>query len=122
MGVNNHSVFLLNDGTVKAVGYNDFGQCGTGNTTSPITSIYTIPGLNNVKQVVASTAYTAYLMNDGTVKVVGANTYGQLGDGTTVNKSTIITVILLRRKREVFELLAQKENPMSYTLRRKVAS
>ena len=45
MSKNDFSVFILQDGTVKTVGYNIYGQCGTGNTNSPQLSLYTIPNL-----------------------------------------------------------------------------
>ena len=48
MGLNNHSIFLLNDGTVRTVGANGHGQCGTGETSLQL-SLYTIPNLNNVR-------------------------------------------------------------------------
>ena len=78
-----HTVFLLEDGTVRTVGGNYFGQCGTGNTTHPQLSLYTIPNLNNVKQVACGVHHTVFLLKDGTVKTVGSNRHGQCGTGNT---------------------------------------
>jgi len=90
---NSHTVFLLNDGTVKAVGRNDYGQCGTGNTTSPQLTLYTIPGLSNVKQVICGDSHTVFLLNDGTVKTIGLNSSGQCGTGTiTSSQLTLFTI------------------------------
>jgi hypothetical protein len=45
-----------------------------------------------VQGVAAGTYHTVFLMTDGTVRTVGQNTYGQLGDGTTVQKSTPVDI------------------------------
>ena len=73
----------LNDGTVRTVGHNGSGQCGTGKTSNTQLSLYTIPNLNNVKQVACGEYYTVFLLEDGTVRTVGHNEYGQCGTGNT---------------------------------------
>jgi len=78
-----HNVFLLNDGTIKTVGQNDSGQCGTGNTTTPQLTLYTIPSLSNVKQISCGQSNSIFLLNDNTVKAIGYNNYGQCGNGST---------------------------------------
>jgi ribosomal protein L27 len=85
MGSTSHSIFLLKDGTVRTVGRNDFGQCGTGNTNTSQLSLYTIPNLNNVKQIACGGYHTVFLLKDGTVRTVGFNNYGQCGTGNTSN-------------------------------------
>jgi prepilin-type N-terminal cleavage/methylation domain-containing protein len=93
-----HSVFLMNDGTVKAVGNNSGGQLGDGTTTSrsyPVNVMLnaTTP-LTGVKEIVTDYNHTLFLMNDGTVKAVGNNSGGQLGDGTTTSRSYPVNVML----------------------------
>ena len=83
MGISNHSIFLLEDGTVRTVGYNEYGQCGTGNTNTPQLSLYTIPNLNNVKQIACGRYHTVFLLNDGIVRTVGYNGSGRCGTGKT---------------------------------------
>jgi len=39
---------LIRRRTVRTVGANEYGQCGTGKTSSSQLSLYTIPDLNNV--------------------------------------------------------------------------
>jgi len=93
MGANDHSLVLLNDGTVKAFGDNIEGQLGLGNTTSPITSPALISSLSNVKQIGCGGTYSLVLLNDGTVKAFGYNTSGQLGLGNVTTPITSPTLI-----------------------------
>lgn len=91
--------YLLNDGTVRACGLNNFGQLGIGNTTNQTTLVQ--PNVSNVKQIY-NFAYDAgtpniyttvfFLLNDGTVKACGHNGFGQLGVGNTTNQTTPVTV------------------------------
>jgi alpha-tubulin suppressor-like RCC1 family protein len=59
-----HTVGLKSDGTVVAVGYNDYGQCN-------------LVGWTDIVQVAAGVAHTVGLKSDGTVVAVGDNGYGQ---------------------------------------------
>jgi len=86
----NHTVFLMNDGTVRTVGLNDYGQLGDGTTVDKSTPVDI--GLTGVQGVATGYYHTVFLMQDGTVRTVGLNNYGQLGDGTTVDKSTPVDI------------------------------
>jgi hypothetical protein len=59
---------LKSDGTVVAMGDNEYGQCDVGNWTGII-------------QVAAGGGYTVGLKADGTVVAVGSNSYGQCDVG-----------------------------------------
>jgi uncharacterized repeat protein (TIGR02543 family) len=66
-----HTVGLKIDGTVVAVGYNEYGQCDVGNWT-------------DIVQVAAGGEHTVGLKSNGTVVAVGDNEYGQCNvDGWT---------------------------------------
>jgi len=93
MGLNYHSIFLLEDGTVRTVGRNDYGQCGTSNTNTRQLSLYTIPNLNNVKQIACGGTHTVFLLEDGTVRTVGYNEYGQCGTGKTSSEQLSLYTI-----------------------------
>ena len=59
-----HTVGLKSDGTVLAVGDNDYGQCDVNNW-------------NNIIAISAGNKHTIGLKSDGTVIAVGDNNYGQ---------------------------------------------
>ncbi len=81
---------LCSDGTVKACGYNGYGNLGTGN----MNQVYTFTNMvniNNAIQVATTGQHTIILCADGTVKTTGYNN-GQLGLGDTTWRSTPIQV------------------------------
>jgi alpha-tubulin suppressor-like RCC1 family protein len=84
-----HSYILKPDGTLWGVGWNDFGQLGTGNTTNVNNWIKIT---DNVKAVSAGYQYSLILKNDNTVWATGINGSAQLGDGTKANQPRLIQV------------------------------
>ncbi|MEO5368135.1 MAG: Ig-like domain-containing protein, partial [Magnetococcus sp. WYHC-3] len=90
-GGNLHTVALKSDGTVRAWGYNGYGQLGDGTTTTRLTPVQ-VSGLTGVVAVDAGSTHTVALKSNGTVWTWGANTSGQLGDGTTINRPTPVQV------------------------------
>eukprot|EP00928_Gymnodinium_smaydae_P072876 TRINITY_DN56164_c0_g1_i1.p1 TRINITY_DN56164_c0_g1~~TRINITY_DN56164_c0_g1_i1.p1 ORF type:complete len:335 (+),score=69.44 TRINITY_DN56164_c0_g1_i1:107-1006(+) len=73
-----HSVFLRNDGTVYASGWNTRGQLGDGTVTSRRSPVFIMA---NISAVAAGAAYTLLLRGDGDLYATGANSLGQLGNG-----------------------------------------
>jgi len=51
-----------------------------------------VTGLAGAVQVAAGHYSSLALLGDGTVRAWGANTYGQLGDGTTTRRTSPVTV------------------------------
>lgn len=87
-----HTMFLMEDGTVKAVGLNTSGQLGDGGITTRETLI-DVP-ITGVAKVICGFEYTMFLMQDGSVKGVGRNDYGQIGNGVPTIQQTIQTINL----------------------------
>ena len=92
-----HSVYLKSGGTVWAAGRNDYGQLGDGTTTDRSNPVQVVDGSGNpligMVGVAAGSSYTVYLKGDGTVWAAGRNHFGQLGDGTTTNRTNPVQVL-----------------------------
>lgn len=81
-----HSCAVLRRGEVECWGPNAFGQLGDG-TTETQRLPTPVRRLRDVVQVsTGSVGYTCALVRGGTVKCWGGNAYGELGDGTTVDR------------------------------------
>ncbi len=93
-----HTLVVKADGTVWAWGNNNFGQLGNGTTVNSRVPVRVLDSadpsgfLQNVSGVAGGDAQTVAVKTDGTVWTWGANSYGQLGDGTTTGRSTPVQV------------------------------
>jgi alpha-tubulin suppressor-like RCC1 family protein len=85
-----HSLAVKGNGTVFAWGLNDNGQLGNGTTVARSAAIQVKTGANTfltgVASVSAGSGHSLALKLDGTVWAWGANSNGQLGDGTTTDQ------------------------------------
>lgn len=92
-----YAVALKSNGTAWAVGANDLGQLGDGTTThrSRFTQMGVADGsaITNVYSISTGAAHSALLQSDGTPWAVGFNSSGQLGDGTTTNRSRLAPML-----------------------------
>ncbi|MCB0047357.1 MAG: hypothetical protein KDD92_18170 [Caldilineaceae bacterium] len=96
-----HTCALTNSGAVKCWGDNSDGQLGTGNTVSSNVPVNVIGLESEVRQISAGDNHTCVIfLHDGynytysdRVKCWGNNSNGQLGDGTTNNRSAPVDVI-----------------------------
>src|SRR3712207_4798811 len=80
-----------------AWGANEFGQLGDGTTTSRNVPVQVampsgVPSSVDVGKVAAGRAYTLLLFN-GRVWACGDNANGELGDGTTTNRTRPVPVL-----------------------------
>ncbi|MBV2168063.1 MAG: hypothetical protein KUL82_05075, partial [Bdellovibrio sp.] len=73
-------------------GDNSKGQMGDGTTALEYKTPNLALGLSNAVDLVAGSEHACMTKNDGTVLCWGANAYSQLGDGTTANRNTAVTV------------------------------
>lgn len=90
-----HSLALKSDGTVWAWGLNSSGQVGDGTGTNRLTPTV-VPGLSGVERIAAGDNFSAAIegagAGHGQLWTWGANTVGQLADGTLVNRLSPVAV------------------------------
>ncbi len=91
-----HMVALLGDGTIRTWGSNTNGQLGDGTlqtSTYPVVVRMQdgIP-MTGVVAVAAGYSHTLARLRDGTVLAWGRNAWGQLGDGTRVDRTHPVPV------------------------------
>jgi alpha-tubulin suppressor-like RCC1 family protein len=109
-----YSLALLNDGTVRAWGRNDFGQLGNG-TPGTGSSTPVMARLTNVKAVAAGGDHALALLNDGTVRAWGANDFGQLGNGESGTRS--FTPVAVLGLKDVSLIAAGRFHSLAYPRR-----
>ena len=88
------SAAVRTNGTLWAWGYGHQGQIGDNagvvQRSSPVS---VVGGFTNWCQATAGSQHVFGLRTNGTLWAWGANCYGRLGDGTTVNKSSPVSVV-----------------------------
>ena len=87
-----HSCALMSGGGVKCWGGNSFGQIGDGTTTSALTPTDVFGFQSGATGISVGTAHTCAANTAGGLKCWGRNEYGELGDGTTTNRSMPVDV------------------------------
>lgn len=86
-GVKTPALWLMGD--------NSFGQLGDNSVVYKSSPVQTIAGGINWKQVSCNNQSVAAIKTDGTLWCWGGNAYGQLGDNTTVLRSSPVQTIAL---------------------------
>uniref|UniRef100_A8LWT2 Regulator of chromosome condensation, RCC1 n=1 Tax=Salinispora arenicola (strain CNS-205) TaxID=391037 RepID=A8LWT2_SALAI len=90
-----HSLAVTSAGTMLAWGLNSAGQLGDGTTTNRNTPVAVdLPTGTTITAIAAGNGHSLALTSAGTMLAWGENTWGQLGDGTTTNRNTPVTVDL----------------------------
>jgi alpha-tubulin suppressor-like RCC1 family protein len=100
-----HVLALARDGSVYAWAANDKGQLGIGTlpvfdfkgksdseATGYLPYPMRIPDLSDVVAIDTGFEHSLALLKDGTVRAWGNNRYGQLGDGTTMDRDKPVVV------------------------------
>jgi alpha-tubulin suppressor-like RCC1 family protein len=90
----NHTAVIKTDGTLWTWGTNSQGQLGDNTVTQRNTPVTTFAGGNNWKQVAGGQFFTAAIKTDGTLWTWGSGGNGQLGDNTSINRSTPVTTFV----------------------------
>jgi alpha-tubulin suppressor-like RCC1 family protein len=94
-----HSCAITTSGSAKCWGENTYGQLGDGTTANKLTAVVVTGLTSGIATIsaggsVAPTSYLACaLTTAGKVKCWGSNGSGQLGDGTTTQRTIPIDVL-----------------------------
>jgi alpha-tubulin suppressor-like RCC1 family protein len=89
----NHLLILTDDGSLYAMGYNGYGQLGTGDTINrSIPTKVNIPA--SVRSIATSASDSFAIDIDGRIWAWGYNASGNLGDGTTTSRYSPIEIFL----------------------------
>jgi len=81
------------NGQVYCWGDNSRGQVGDGSTVPRRTRAVAVTGLDDAVALSAGDAHVCALRMDGRVSCWGANSFSQLGDGTTTERNTPVDVL-----------------------------
>lgn len=87
-----HTCAVTTSQAMKCWGQNQYGQLGDGSTNMRTTPV-DVSGLSSgVMSITAGFNHTCAILNDGTVQCWGLNEFGQLGNGSTENRSAASNV------------------------------
>ncbi|WP_370631417.1 chromosome condensation regulator RCC1 [Methylosinus sp. Sm6] len=87
-----HSCALMKTGGVKCWGYNGAGQLGDGTRITRWTPVDVLGLTSTIVAIDVGSNHACALTAAGGVECWGENRYGQLGDTTTINRSTPVAV------------------------------
>ena len=90
-----HSCVLTDGGRVACWGWNQFGQLGDGTTIDSTSPVEVGDVAGGTIGIAVGGDHTCALSDAGKMRCWGWNKFGQLGDGTTTNRSTPIDVASL---------------------------
>jgi alpha-tubulin suppressor-like RCC1 family protein len=87
-----HTVAIRSDNSLWAWGNNANGQLGTNDIVTYSSPVAVSAGTSSWTQISAGTQNTLAINSSGILWAWGQNTYGQLGDGTIVNRSSPVQI------------------------------
>ncbi|HRU45471.1 MAG TPA: chromosome condensation regulator RCC1, partial [Spirochaetota bacterium] len=87
-----HTVAIKSNGSLWAWGRNNSGQLGDGTTENRSSPVQIGGGSTDWASVSCGGSHTVAIKSNGTLWAWGYNYYGQLGDGTTANKSSPVQI------------------------------
>jgi alpha-tubulin suppressor-like RCC1 family protein len=87
-----HQCVLTSGGGVKCWGANDYGQLGDGTNVDRANPVDVLGLTTGIAAVTTGDRHTCVLTSHGGVKCWGLNNDGQVGDGTTVHRSSAADV------------------------------
>jgi alpha-tubulin suppressor-like RCC1 family protein len=89
----NHALALTTAGVLYSWGSNGDGKLGTGNTTNRSSPVTVVGGITNWSKISAGYEHNAAVTSAGNIYVWGDGSYGAIGDGEKINRSSPVTVL-----------------------------
>ena len=88
-----HNCAVLTDGSFACWGHNDQGQLGDGTNADSAVPVWPsfFSSMSNIRRFGLGTSHSCALATSGKVACWGANGLGQLGDGTTTGRTTMVS-------------------------------
>ncbi len=90
-----HNCVLTVAGGVICWGYNEHGELGNGEQQTSATPVDVVGLSTGVTQISSDFYHTCVFLGGGVVKCWGRNLFGELGDGTSIDRFTPVTVTAL---------------------------
>lgn len=87
-----HSCALYETGSVSCWGNNAHGELGNDSTADSSFPVSVVGLSDTVTSIAANSSHTCAVINKRLVQCWGLNSYGELGDGTTVNSPTAVMI------------------------------
>jgi RHS repeat-associated protein len=81
-----HTCALLTNGKVECWGDDEFGDLGDGHSFEPSPTPVAVSGISTATQLAAGYWHTCAVLSSGGVDCWGDNSYGELGDGKTMEE------------------------------------
>lgn len=88
-----HVLGRTSAGVLYGWGFNGAGELGDGTTTEKSSPVTVVGGITNWTQMSCGQYHNLAITATGLLYTWGKGSYGRLGDGTTVNKSSPVTVL-----------------------------
>jgi alpha-tubulin suppressor-like RCC1 family protein len=88
-----HIVAVRTAGSTWAWGFGGSGELGNGDASNTLSPVSVVGGFTNWCQASAGTGFTLALRSSGSAWAWGCNFRGQLGDNTTTNTSSPVSVV-----------------------------
>lgn len=89
----NHSLAIRTNCTLWSWGYNFLGQLGDNTGVDRSSPVSVVGGFADWCQASAGTNHSVAVRTNGTLWVWGFNAEGGLGDGTTINRSSPVSIV-----------------------------
>ncbi|MBJ6362770.1 fibronectin type III domain-containing protein [Paenibacillus sp. GCM10012307] len=102
------SYVLTQDGKISSWGLNSSGELGHGDTTARLTPVEIISPGDRFSSIITGRSHLIAISKDGSIRMTGSNSYGQLGLGDTANRNKL--TVLYGNTKSVQDIITNGKN------------